>query len=193
MEQTDYQYESLVSWYWIENTSNYPGPKGKVIPYVKGYEDPNKYEGTELYIHKNTKGYKEYYDNQSVFTDYEGNSVPWKKEYFKLNPRMMNEDIRMQFLAGLITESQYKDGLGEIERNGPFVKKYDVNISNQVEKNWFQKYDYDTQYEIGDIVKIKDKRKIKTAKIIDKIETKYKNVAGGLSFIPHTFKYMIEY
>jgi hypothetical protein len=99
-EFTDYQYESLVSWYYIENTSNYPGTKGRVIPYADEYDDPSKYEGTELYIPKGTKGYKEAAGSTPYFTDYEGNSVPFIKKYFKLNPNMTNETLRMQMLAG---------------------------------------------------------------------------------------------
>jgi len=112
-DRTDYQYKSLVSWYYIENSSNYPGPKGKVVPDAEGYDDPSKYEGTELYIPIDTKGYKEYAGSTPQFTDYEGNSVPFIKKYFKLNPNMTNpnmtnENLRMQFLSGVITEGEYK-------------------------------------------------------------------------------------
>ena len=133
MEQpdyTDYQYESLVSWYYIENSSNYPGPKGRVIPDAEGYDDPSEYEGTELYIPKGTKGYKEYAGNTSHFTDYEGNSVPFKKEYFKLNPNMTNEQLRMQMLSGIITEGEYKAKLQE-------DKSMDFSAKDQ--KDWSEK------------------------------------------------------
>jgi hypothetical protein len=156
MEHLDHQYESLVSWYYIEEWSNYPGPKGRVVPDAEGYDNPSKYEGTELYIPKGAKGYKEYAGNTSYFTDYEGNSAPFKKEYFKLNPNITNEILRMQVLAGVITESEYKAKLEEQKKpkskkslkenfvgfgaiNNPFLERektdYEMAFDHYVNKN----------------------------------------------------------
>jgi hypothetical protein len=130
MKHLDHQYESLVSWYYIEEWSDYPGPKGRVVPDAEGYDDPSKYEGTELYIPKGAKGYKEYAGNTSYFTDYEGNSAPFKKEYFKLNPNMTNETLRMQMLSGIITESEYKAKLNEnIEQLEDYISNlFDMSV-----------------------------------------------------------------
>ena len=72
------QYKSLVNWYYIEDWSDYPGPKGRVVPDAKGYDDPSSYDGTELYIPQGTIGDKE----GNLFIDKEGNDVPFEKEYF---------------------------------------------------------------------------------------------------------------
>ena len=37
------KYKSLVNWYYIEDWSGYPGPKGRVIPDAEGYDNPNDY------------------------------------------------------------------------------------------------------------------------------------------------------
>ena len=120
-------YKSKVDWYYIEDSSDYPGPKGRVVPYDEeietGYDDPKgfedeegnivPYKGTELYIPKGTKGNKE---GNSFVTD-EGNDVPFEEKYFEqLNlkeARMSKEFLRMQMLAGIITESEYKAKLNE--------------------------------------------------------------------------------
>ena len=49
-------YTSKVDWYYIEEYSDYPGPKGRVVPDAPGYDNPKEYEGTELYIAKGTQG-----------------------------------------------------------------------------------------------------------------------------------------
>ena len=47
-EGTTQVYTSKVDWYYIEEYSDYPGPKGKVVPYdeeVKtGYDDPKGFK-----------------------------------------------------------------------------------------------------------------------------------------------------
>jgi len=77
-EGTTEVYTSKVDWYYIEEYSDYPGPKGRVVPDASGYDSPKEYEGIELYIAKGTQGYKR--NNQ--FEDEEGNTVPFEKEYF---------------------------------------------------------------------------------------------------------------
>ena len=68
---------SKVDWYYINDNSDYPGPKGRVVPDAEGY-DMSQYEGTELYIPKGTKGYIE----DDKFIDEEGNDVPFLSKYF---------------------------------------------------------------------------------------------------------------
>jgi hypothetical protein len=108
------QYKSLVNWYYIEDWSDYPGPKGRVVPNAEGYDNPSDYDGAELYISQGTIGDKE----GNLFIDEEGNDVPFNSEYFeKTNPlkenKMNKETLRMQVLAGIITEGQYKVKLNE--------------------------------------------------------------------------------
>ena len=108
------QYKSLVNWYYIEDWSDYPGPKGRVVPDAEGYDNPSNYDGTELYISQGTIGDKE----GNLFIDKEGNDVPFDSEYFEktntLKENKMNkEQLRMQMLAGIITEGQYKVKLNE--------------------------------------------------------------------------------
>ena len=108
------QYKSLVNWYYIEDWSDYPGPKGRVVPNAEGYDNPSDYDGAELYISQGTIGDKE----GNLFIDEEGNDVPFNSEYFeKTNPlkenKMNKEQLRMQMLSGIITENQYKAKLNE--------------------------------------------------------------------------------
>lgn len=71
---------SKVDWYYIGDTSDYPGPKGRVVPKAKGYDDPSQFEDTELYISVGTEGWIDRDD----FMDEEENRVPYKgyEEYF---------------------------------------------------------------------------------------------------------------
>ena len=72
-------YRSKVDWYYINEDSDYPGPKGRVIPVAAGYEDPTRFKGTELYISAETEGYKE----GDSFFDEEGNDVLFDEQYFE--------------------------------------------------------------------------------------------------------------
>lgn len=115
-------YKSLVNWYYIEDWSDYPGPKSRVVPDVEGYDNPGDYDGTELYIPQGTLGNKK----GNKFMDEEGNDVPFNNEYFEktdpLNENKMNKEfLYMQKLAGIITESEYKAILNEntFEMVGP--------------------------------------------------------------------------
>ena len=69
---------SKVDWYYIDHSSDYPGPKGRVVPNAEGFDSPGEHNGTELYIRKGTKGYVD----GNRFEDEEGNDVPFEKEYF---------------------------------------------------------------------------------------------------------------
>ena len=71
---------SKVDWYYIGDASDYPGPKGRVVPKAKGYDDPSQFEDTELYISVGTEGWIDRDD----FMDEEENRVPYKgyEEYF---------------------------------------------------------------------------------------------------------------
>jgi hypothetical protein len=113
---------------------------------------------------------------------------------------MKKEQLRMQMLAGIITEGQYKEKLEEFNANyGSFdsemneveeERKYDEDITKKTYKYGFYKLVYPNtpQYEIGDEVRVKDGRKIKIVTITDKKEIPYKN-AGGNAFRPHSFQY----
>jgi hypothetical protein len=72
-------HKSKVDWYYINDDSDYPGPKGRTVPNAKGFDNPKDYKGTELYIKKGTKGYV----GGSKFEDEEGNDVEYKAEYFE--------------------------------------------------------------------------------------------------------------
>lgn len=71
---------SKVDWYYIGNASDYPGPKGRAVPKAKGYDDPSKFEDTELYIPVGTEGWID----RDSFMDEEENRVPYigYEEYF---------------------------------------------------------------------------------------------------------------
>ena len=71
---------SKVDWYYIGDNSDYPGPKGRAVPKAKEYDDPSKFEDTELYISVGTEGWVDRDD----FMDEEENRVPYKgfEEYF---------------------------------------------------------------------------------------------------------------
>ena len=71
---------SKVDWYYIGDANDYPGPKGRVVPKTKGYDDPSQFEDTELYIPVGTEGWIDRDD----FMDEEENRVPYKgyEEYF---------------------------------------------------------------------------------------------------------------
>jgi hypothetical protein len=71
-------YVSKVDWYYIDEYSDYPGPKGRVVPDTEGYYSPENYEGTELYMPKGTTGQVE----NDKFIDEEGNDVPFIPKYF---------------------------------------------------------------------------------------------------------------
>ena len=81
MENTDNPtHMSKVDWYYIGDASDYPGPKGRVVPKAKGYDDPSQFEDTELYISVGTEGWIDRDD----FMDEEENRVPYTgyEEYF---------------------------------------------------------------------------------------------------------------
>ena len=72
-------HKSKVDWYYINDDSDYPGPKGRTVPNAEGFDNPKEYEGTELYIAKGTKGYV----SGNRFEDEDGNDVGYKAEYFE--------------------------------------------------------------------------------------------------------------
>ena len=72
-------HKSKVDWYYINDDSDYPGPKGRTVPNAEGFDNPKEYEGTELYIAKGTKGYV----SSNRFEDEDGNDVGYKAEYFE--------------------------------------------------------------------------------------------------------------
>ena len=72
-------HKSKVNWYYIEDNSDYPGPKGRTVPDAEGFNNPKKYKGTELYIAKGTEGWVD----GNRFEDEDGNDVQYKAEYFE--------------------------------------------------------------------------------------------------------------
>lgn len=72
-------HKSKVNWYYINDYSDYPGPKGRTVPDADGFDNPKKFKGTELYIKKGTKGWA----NGNRFEDEDGNDVQYKAEYFE--------------------------------------------------------------------------------------------------------------
>ena len=75
-------HKSKVDWYYINDNSDYPGPKGRTVPNAKGFDNPKEYKGTELYIKKGTKGYVDGDRFIVASGKREGNDVEYKAEYF---------------------------------------------------------------------------------------------------------------
>lgn len=120
---------SKVDWYYIDYDSDYPGPKGRVVPDAEGYDDVSQYEGTELYMPKGTKGYVEDDD----FINDEGSNIPFEPEYFEeYSENQINEeedndlDIIVQKLKSKYDVSVKDDSI--------FLKTYYKNGSL---KNWY--------------------------------------------------------
>ena len=86
-------HKSKVDWYYINDNSDYPGPKGRTVPDAKGFDNPKKYKGTELYVKKEDKGYVK--DNKFIVAsgEREGNDVEFKTEHFeKISENSVNEE-----------------------------------------------------------------------------------------------------
>lgn len=75
-------HRSNVDWYYVEEYSDYPGPKGRTVPNAREYDDPTGYDGTELYVPEGTVGYIK--DGKFIVASgkREGNDVEYKAEYF---------------------------------------------------------------------------------------------------------------
>ena len=82
-------YTSKVDWYYIEEYSDYPGPKGRVVPDALGYDNPKEYKGTELYIAKGTQGLV--YNNQFE-VEKSGNTVPFESKYFEFKLNLPDDE-----------------------------------------------------------------------------------------------------
>jgi len=85
-------HRSNVDWYYIEEYSDYPGPKGRTVPNARGYEDPTGYDGTSLYVPEGTVGYVD--GDKFIVTSgkRKGNDVEYKAEYFdKISENQVNE------------------------------------------------------------------------------------------------------
>ena len=81
-------HKSKVNWYYINDNSDYPGPKGRTVPDAEGFDNPKKYKGTELYIKKGTKGWVDGHK----FEDEEGNDVEYISDYFdEISEGQVNE------------------------------------------------------------------------------------------------------
>jgi len=85
-------HRSNVDWYYIEEYSDYPGPKGRTVPNARGYEDPTGYDGTSLYVPEGTVGYVNGDKFIVASGKREGNDVEYKAEYFdKISENQLNE------------------------------------------------------------------------------------------------------
>jgi hypothetical protein len=82
-------YTSKVDWYYIEEYSDYPGPKGRVVPDAPGYDNPKEYEGTELYIAKGTQGLVR---NNQFEVEESGNTVPFESKYFEFRFNLPDDE-----------------------------------------------------------------------------------------------------
>ena len=88
-------HRSNVDWYYIEEYSDYPGPKeGRTIPNdTRKYEDPTGYEGTELYVSEGTVGYIKNGKFIVASGKRKGNDVEYIEEYFEeISGNQVNED-----------------------------------------------------------------------------------------------------
>ena len=108
-------FTSKVDWYYVNDNSDYPGPKGRVVPDDEGY-DVSQYEGTELYMPKGTKGYVEG-DN---FINDEGSNVPFEPEYFEeYSEDQISENEISRNIENLVLEKGWEswdDVENEIEK-----------------------------------------------------------------------------
>jgi len=75
-------HRSNVDWYFIEEYSDYPGPKGRTVPNASGYDDPTGYDGTELYVPEGTTGYINGDRFIVASGKREGNDVEYIAKYF---------------------------------------------------------------------------------------------------------------
>lgn len=86
-------HRSNVDWYYIEEYSDYPGPKGRTVPNARGYDDPTGYDGTKLYVPEGTVGYIDGDRFIVASGKREGNDVEYKAEYFdEISGRSVNEE-----------------------------------------------------------------------------------------------------
>ena len=86
-------HRSNVDWYYVEEYSDYPGPKGRTVPNARGYDDPTGYDGTELYVPEGTVGYIDGDRFIVASGKREGNDVEYKAEYFdEISGRSVNEE-----------------------------------------------------------------------------------------------------
>jgi len=100
-------HKSKVDWYYINDNSDYPGPKGRTVPDTEGYDNPQDYKGTELYIAKGTKGYV----SGNKFEDEDGNDVKYEAEYFE----KLDESLTESKLKNKIKELVHAS-LGEAKK-----------------------------------------------------------------------------
>jgi hypothetical protein len=90
------------------------------VIFVKYYgeEDPySKFFSSEWEAEdwvNDLKSYSDDYDEVDFFNPETNQRYPGYK-IEKINPQMTNEQLRMQMLAGVITESQYKSRLEEVK------------------------------------------------------------------------------
>jgi hypothetical protein len=88
---------SRIDWYYVGPNSGYPGTQkdGRVVPKTRGYDDPSKYEDTNIYIKVGTEGWID----GEWFVDEEENRVPYTgyEEYFgSVSGEDEEEGVRLQ-------------------------------------------------------------------------------------------------
>jgi len=133
-------HRSKVDWYYVNEDSNYPGPKGRVVPIAAGYEDPRNFDGTELYIPAESIGWV----NDNKFEDEEGNDVPFLEKYFeKINT--INETQILEIKNYLSLLSKKKEDINKFISDVNGLESLDVykfeNISDkEIENAILQKF-----------------------------------------------------
>ena len=101
-------HKSTVDWYYIEDNSDYPGPKKRTVPVAKGFDNPKKYKGTELYVKKEDKGYVKDDKFTVASGEREGNDVEYKAEHFEKiskNSNVLKEDVTLSVDGNSVTIS----------------------------------------------------------------------------------------
>tara|TARA_B110000503_G_C7139240_1_gene410187 strand:+ start:1421 stop:2284 length:864 start_codon:yes stop_codon:yes gene_type:complete len=112
-------HKSKVDWYYINDNSDYPGPKGRTVPNAEGFDNPKKFKDTELYIKKGTKGYI----SNGTFKDEEGNDVEYKAKYFEKLNESLNENALRTKIKELVHSS-----LGEAKKKKKDVAPQDDSV-----------------------------------------------------------------
>jgi hypothetical protein len=128
-------HKSKVDWYYINDDSDYPGPKGRTVPNAKGFDNPKEYKKTELYIKKGTKGYVQ----GSRFEDEDGNDVQYKAEYFeKLSENQIREIQGEELDLDKFAKAKAKEIVGKFSkyiRGVDLVDNYDDEGEYDLEFN----------------------------------------------------------
>ena len=136
-------HKSKVDWYYINDDSDYPGPKGRTVPNAKGFDNPKEYKKTELYIKKGTKGYVK----GSKFEDEDGNDVQYKAEYFEKLSENQIREIEKTLDEATVKLGSDKTFILKSDKRGVQLTKVDPNNGFQVHSEM-----YIFKHEIPDVI-----------------------------------------